>query len=211
MRYIYLHGFASSPHSRKATLFVDRLRACGIDLATLDLAPDFRNLTLTGQLAIVNNAVDGQPAVLIGSSLGGYLSALFASTHPEVKRLLLLAPAFDFFELWRQKLGPEKLEDWRENGEMRVYHYGMGRETDLGFQIMEDAERYPGYPDFTQPCLILHGRQDSVVPLENSERFQRTHPASAKVISFDSGHDMTEVLPEIWNFSREFLLDENVM
>ena len=39
----------------------------------------------------------GEPLVLMGSSLGGYLAALYAARHPSsVDRLILLAPAFRF-------------------------------------------------------------------------------------------------------------------
>ncbi len=167
MRFLYLHGFASSPASRKARLFAESLRLENIHLDALDLAPDFTRLTITGQLEVIEKAAQGDSVVLIGSSLGGYLAAIYAEKHPEVSRLLLLAPAFDFLALWTGELGPEKLREWRKNGAIPVFHYGVGREVPLGYQMMEDAEQYRPFPNFHQPCLILHGLRDTVVPYES--------------------------------------------
>jgi uncharacterized protein len=97
MKFVYLHGFASSPNSRKARFFEERFNELGIGLEVPDLAEgNFRNLTLTAQLNVVSRLCSGQPASLIGSSMGGYLAALYAARHPEVERLVLLAPAFSF-------------------------------------------------------------------------------------------------------------------
>lgn len=209
VRFIYLHGFASSPASRKARLFTDKLQERGIQAEALDLAPDFERLTISGQLTVIEDAVKGEPAVLIGSSLGGYLAALYAARHPEVDRLLLLAPAFDFYQLWKKVLGPAKLQEWRENRTICVYHYGKGRKIPLAFRFMEDAAQYQSFPDFNQPCLILHGAKDAVVPFEKSAWFAAAHADTAKLISLDSGHELTDVLNEIWNSSSTFLLGEN--
>lgn len=96
-RYVYLHGFASSPQSGKAQFFCKRLAEQGIDLAIPALdGGDFEHLTVTGQLHVVDAAVAGEPAVLFGSSLGGYLAALYAARHANIRKLILLAPAFQF-------------------------------------------------------------------------------------------------------------------
>lgn len=205
MRFVYLHGFASSPASRKARLFVEKLAPEGIKVEALDLAPDFRRLTISSQLQVVENALQGNPVTLIGSSMGGYLAALYAARHPEVDRLVLLAPAFDFYQLWATELGPGKLAEWRENGAISLFHYGTGQEALLNYQLMDDARQYPPFPDFSQPCLLLHGLKDVVVPFDNSARFAAAH-SNVILLSLDSGHEMTEVLNEIWNTSSTFLL-----
>ena len=76
MRIVYLHGFASSPQSSKARYFARRFAEKGIEFVVPQLDQgDFEHLTITGQLAVVETAVAGKPAVLMGSSLGGYLAA----------------------------------------------------------------------------------------------------------------------------------------
>lgn len=109
LRVLYLHGFASSPASRKAQFFATKLRDSAVDLQIPDLAQgNFQGLTITAQMDLLVTLLAGRPAALIGSSLGGYLAALYASSHAEVQRLVLLAPAFDFYRLWLHSLGPER-------------------------------------------------------------------------------------------------------
>ena len=208
MRIVYLHGFASSPASRKARHFVEKLTQNDIIVEALDLAPDFGHLTITSQLSVMENAINHQPVALIGSSMGGYLAALYAARHPEVSRLVLLAPAFDFYAIWAEQLGSARLEEWRKNGTISVFHYGTGRDAPLDYQLMTDAKQYQPYPDFQQPCLLLHGLKDTVVPFENSARFAALH-SNVSLVPVDSGHEMTDALDEIWNFSSTFLLGTN--
>ena len=193
-RIVYLHGFASSPASSKARYFRERLEAAGANVDVPDLAAgDFERLTITGQLAIVERAAAGEPVSLIGSSMGGYLAALYAARHPEVHRVVLLAPAFGFARRWAERLGAAQVESWRRSGAMDVFHYGQNRNCKLGYQLMADAERYEDYPDVSQPTLIFHGAQDDVVPARYSREFAATHPnATLEVVN--SGHELLEVL-----------------
>jgi pimeloyl-ACP methyl ester carboxylesterase len=210
LRVVYLHGFASSPDSRKARFFAEKLAGLGYAVEIPDLAAnDFEHLTITDQLQVVNaNAgpVSSAPVSLIGSSLGGYLAALFAAAHPgRVKRLILLAPAFGFHALWRAELGPERLRHWRETGSIPVFHYGKGRTLPLSFKLMEDAAQYDPFPDFPHSCLIFHGRRDPVVPLAQSLTFAASHPHT-RLVELESGHELTDVLDSIWVKSERFLM-----
>jgi len=55
----------------------------------------FEALTISGQLQGDRAGRRRSSVILMGSSLGGYLAALYASRHPDqVERLVLLAPAF---------------------------------------------------------------------------------------------------------------------
>jgi len=134
---IYLHGFASSPNSRKAMYFRRQLEAIGASVDVPDLAQgDFEHLTISGQLAAVERAAAGRPVALIGSSLGGYLAALYAARHPEVSRLVLLAPAFGFVTEWPERLGAEAVELWRRTGTREVFHYADARMRPLGYPVL---------------------------------------------------------------------------
>jgi pimeloyl-ACP methyl ester carboxylesterase len=207
LRVFYLHGFASGPSSRKACFFAARLRDRGIKLEILDLAQgDFRHLTITGQLELIGARLDGRPAVLIGSSLGGYLAALYAAEHPEIERLVLLAPAFDFNRLWRHGLGPERLAAWKRHGSMAVFHYAENREVPLDFEFIEDAARFPAFPRLTQPTLIFHGTQDPIVPISNSLLFAAAY-SRVRTRRLASGHELTDMLDTIWLESENFLIN----
>jgi alpha-beta hydrolase superfamily lysophospholipase len=207
-RIVYLHGFASGPSSTKARYLRARLEAAGAHVDIPDLAAgDFENLTLSGQLTVLESVArpDGraEPIALVGSSMGGYLAALYAARHEEVTRLVLLAPAFGFARRWPLRLGMDAMERWRSTGRMDVYHYGEGRARRLSYRLMEDAAQYEDDPDFHQPALIFHGKHDDVVPADVSRSFAATHP-NAKLEIVDSGHELLNVLdymaPKILDF-----------
>jgi len=193
-RVVYLHGFASGPQSSKARYFRTLLEAAGYAVDIPDLADgDFEHLTITGQLAVIERAARGQSVALIGSSLGGYLAALYAARHPEVQRMVLLAPAFGFAQRWPERLGPAAVAAWRHTGAIDVFHYAEGRNRKLGYQLLADGQRFESYPEFTQPALIFHGAHDDAVPVRYSQEFAASHPNAALEV-LNAGHDLLNVL-----------------
>jgi pimeloyl-ACP methyl ester carboxylesterase len=205
MKYIYLHGFASSPSSSKARYFARRMKDRGIDMSIPGLDEGrFETLTLSAQLAVIEREAAGQPSVLLGSSMGGYLAALAAARHAWVTKLVLLAPAFAFPTRWNQVFGAARLDEWKRAGAVPVFHYGEGRHKMLSYQLIEDATQYEDFPNFSQPALILHGRLDEVVPATLSEQFAATH-ANATLRLYNSGHELHDVMDQMWNETEQFL------
>jgi len=206
MRIVYLHGFASSPQSSKARFFAERFTELRVPFTAPELDEgSFETLTISRQLSVIENAVDGELVVMMGSSMGGYLAALFAARHVEqVEKMVLLAPAFQFPTRWKARYSVEELERWRAQGTIPFFHYGYKEERGLGYQIVEDASRYEDEPAFRQPALVLHGRCDEVVPAEVSKAFAEGHPnVTLRVV--DSGHELTDVLGELWRETAAFL------
>lgn len=198
MRWLYLHGFASSPSSKKAAFFRERFAAVGTTLEVPDLtAGDFEHLTLSGQLQVIESELRGEAACLVGSSMGGYLAALYAARHPEIERVVLLAPAFGFARRWPLRLGEDVTRQWRETGWMTLFHYGRGQEARIHYGLLEDGLCYEDYPAVEQPVLVFHGTRDDVVPSEFAAEFQRRH-RRAEVYFLDSGHELTDRLDEMW-------------
>jgi len=205
IRTLYLHGFASSPASFKAQYFARRFGEQGWPLDIPDLnGADFRRLTLTEQLSTVERCAAGEPVNLIGSSLGGYLAALYAARHGEVRRLVLLAPAFGFARLYEESLGAEKVKHWEQRGAIGVMHYALGGEAELGWQFLADARRYEEEPAITQPCLIIHGTRDAVVPVQVSRQFARTRTC-CELFEADSDHELRDQVEVIWEAASSFL------
>lgn len=202
---LYLHGFASSPLSKKAQYFASRFAAAGRPFLAPDLVTEgFRHLTLTGQLRAIERATAGRPVSLIGSSMGGYLAALYAARHLEVEKLILFAPAFGFARLWAEYIGPEQLAAWQASGALPVMNYAAGESAEVGWQLMEDALSYEEHPAITQPCLIYHGAADTVVPVEVSRAFARLHPA-VELREVDDGHELLQDLAGLCQASLDFL------
>lgn len=205
MRIVYLHGFASSPQSGKAQFFRERFadRGIAVEIPQLDEG-NFAGLTITGQLGVIERTVADRPAILMGSSLGGYLAALFASRSMAVEKLILMAPAFAFPRRWRERYSREEMERWQQLGTAQVFHYGYQQEIPLGYQLVEDSLQYEDDPDFGQPALVLHGIHDEVVPVEISKVYAARHP-NVTLRLLDSGHELTDRLEEMWTETAVFL------
>ena len=205
MRVLYLHGFASGPKSRKASFFVHQLSKFNIPVQVPDLSEgDFEHLTITGQLKVIDRVIGDEAVILIGSSLGGYLAALCAAQYKQVAKVVLLAPAFRFHDLWVKQLSAEGMKRWQTEGSLSVFHYADERERTVGYQLIEDAQQYSSFPDFQQPALIFHGNQDGTVPVDSSVDFAGTHP-NAELVRINSGHELTDALDAIWQKTQYFL------
>lgn len=199
--YIYLHGFASSPQSKKAQYLRDRFAEIGINLNIIDLnAGDFSNLTLTRQIEQTQSFFlnDDSPITIIGSSFGGLTAAWLGERYLQVQKLILLAPAFDFLSHWLPKLGKKPIQQWHKSGYISVYHYGEKQELPLHYQFITDIKQYEeSQLKRVVPTLILHGKNDDVIPIQASRNYMEQHPW-VKLIELESDHTLTNVMPEIW-------------
>lgn len=204
---VYLHGFASSPQSSKASWFERELTARGVGYSCPDFnEPAFETLTVTRMLAQVRDAVAAAPAgpvALVGSSLGGFvaLHAAAADETGRVDRLVLLAPAIDFGGNRLRQLGEHGIDEWRRSGSLRLFHYGYHEPRDVGFALYEDAARYDAFAvPIRQPALVVQGRQDDLVEASTVERWASSRP-SVDLRVVEDGHQLTESMPFIWRES----------
>ncbi|GDZ92327.1 protein of unknown function UPF0227 [Planktothrix agardhii CCAP 1459/11A] len=209
--YLYLHGFASSPASKKAEYLRDRFASLSINLNIPDLNQgDFSHLTLTRQLQQIPTELspDTSDIVVIGSSFGGLTAARFAEQNLSVKRLILLAPAFNFLSEWFPKLGAEKLNLWKTQGYLSIYHYAEKQNLPLHYDFLEDLAQYPDEQLQRQiPTLILHGINDEVIPIQASQNYAAQRPW-VSLIELNSDHSLDNVLGEIWQEIRNFLEED---
>jgi uncharacterized protein len=200
LKYLYLHGFASGPRSRKAQYLATQFATIGIELHLPDLNQGgFTDLTISRQLQQAATYLTGnEPVTVIGSSLGGWVALLLAQHYAQVEKLVLLAPAFGFPKLWLERLGSETLQDWQQSGQLAVDHYVEKQSLPLQYQFVVDAQQYlASNLERNLPTLILHGQSDAVVPIELSRNFLATH-SWAHLIELDSDHGLGDVLDPIW-------------
>jgi uncharacterized protein len=206
--YIYLHGFASGPKSAKAQYLRDRFQDLRHSLWIPDLnQDDFSHLTLTRQLHQVETTLPSLPSPigLIGSSFGGLTAAWLGDRHEQVQRLVLLAPAFGFLDHWLPKLGDAQLFQWQANGYLAVYHHAQGRSLPLHYDFVSDAQRYQDNAlQRPIPTLILHGRNDEVIPIEASRAYA-AHRPWVELVELDSDHALGDVQDSIWSATQKFL------
>jgi uncharacterized protein len=200
-QYIYLHGFASSPASVKAMYLQECFEGVGIQLAVPDLNQgDFAHLTISRQVQQVVDLLprDKSPVVLIGSSLGGLTAAIVAQKYPQVNRLILLAPAFDFLSHWLPKIGEKQLNLWERDRYLPIYHYGQQKLLPLHYNFIIDAHRYHlCQGDELVTTLIVHGTADDVIPIASSRDFAAKY-SSVKLLEVDSDHNLRNFNHYIW-------------
>lgn len=200
-KYIYLHGFASSPQSAKAQKLKSFFATENISLIIPDLNQnDFYNLTLTRQIQQISTYIEDEQnsVILIGSSLGGLTAAWTAEKCEKVNQLILLAPAFEFFSNWVNNLDTNIINNWKNQGELSIYHYGYQQKSPLSYQFITDGKTYNETTlKRSIPTLIFHGKQDEVIPIESSYNYTKTREW-VKLIELDSDHGLTDMIPDIW-------------
>ena len=211
---VYLHGFASSPQSSKATFFAERFAREGIRFLCPDLnRPGFETLTVSRMLQQLEDQIAPLPpteVVLIGSSLGGFVAIEAAARHAghatrPISRLILLAPAVELeWDRWSE-IGPGGVERWRKDGHVEVFHYALDRPERLAFGFYEDATQYdPASRRLELPMLVFQGRQDESVSPAIVERFAQ-HQRAATLHMLDDTHQLKNSLDVIWQETARFL------
>ena len=214
MHVIYLHGFASSPHSSKAQFLAERFAARGVNYLCPDFnLPDFSTLTVSRMLAQLEQEIASLPpgnVVLIGSSLGGFVAVEAAAAnvnqarHP-ISSLVLLAPAVDLeWERWPE-VGPGGIRRWRQTGSIEVFHFAENKPQRLNYGFYEDIQRYtPAARQLNIPVVIFQGTHDESVNPEAVERFACAQ-ANATLHLLDDGHQLKNSLDFIWLEISRFL------
>jgi pimeloyl-ACP methyl ester carboxylesterase len=211
MQVLYLHGFASSPDSSKATFLSRKFAERGISTIVPDLnAPDFSTLTVTRMLQQVREvlATLGEPFVVIGSSLGGFVAVQAALEHPSrIARLVLLAPALDFDGNRLSELGDRGLTAWKSSNRLMVFHYGSGRMMPVHYDLYADALRYNALDaKLSQPIQVFQGRFDTAVNPVTVERWAAARP-NVELHMLDDDHQLLKSLEGIWTDMERFVCE----
>jgi uncharacterized protein len=211
MLVLYLHGFASSARSSKATFFGKRLlEEAGIRLETPDFnEPDFSTLTITRMIGQVLGIVDAHPGErvsLIGSSLGAFVAVQVAVARPDrVRSLILLAPALDFGGNRMKSLGGVGIDEWKRTNRLDVFHHGSGRIMPVHYELYADARRYDCvHAALSMPIQVFQGRRDDAVDPVTVEQWSRARP-NVELHLLDDGHQLTASVEYIWREMKEFL------
>jgi pimeloyl-ACP methyl ester carboxylesterase len=206
----YLHGFASSARSTKAAYFADRLRERGVPLLCPDFnEPDFATLTLTRMIEQLGSELarlEGRPATLIGSSLGGTLALLAAARFgAAVDRLVLLAPAVMFAKPGHHLLPPERVEEWQHRGALPFFHHAYEGERLLNYSFYADSLKYDAFhAAVSQPTLIFQGLRDASVDHRTVEAFAAARP-NVTLSLLEDDHQLIASLPKMWEGVADFL------
>ncbi len=199
---IFLHGFASSANSTKARYLAERLAGLpDVRFHVPDFNPtpkDFEFLTITGMVNRLRQYLidhDVEAGDLIASSLGGLVALHYSHRFGGVGRLLLLAPVLSYGSL----LFPgDMFRQWQTEGVTEFSHYGFPGKVPLRYDFHLDGLRYSGQIPPPAPILILHGKADEIVPVQNSRDYALQYPEMVKLVELDSDHGLLDQMQAIW-------------
>jgi pimeloyl-ACP methyl ester carboxylesterase len=138
-------------------------------------------------LVSVADAGAGSPVILLGHSLGGYLSCRYAIEHPErVSALILIATGPGF-------RSPDAREKW--NADVRRGAEKQGRpETLVG--LHEDSFVMDHLADIACPALVIVGSNDAAF-VGATDYIERKVPGIERITIDDAGHMVPETHGEI--------------
>ncbi len=195
---IYSHGFGGS--HQYGTQYAEAMAARGYVVYCFDFcggSPTSRSDGSQYEMSIFTeeqdlenviemiqklNYVDEKNIFLLGSSQGGAVSAMTAADHKEeIAGAVLLYPAFVIVDNAMEQF--DTIEDVPET----YFHMFMevGRTY---FEGLFDYDIYEDIKAYDKDVLIIHGDEDSIVPVSYSERAIEVYPsAQLKVIS-GAGH-----------------------
>ena len=132
---------------------------------------DFREGTISrwraDALAVLDELAPG-PAVLVGSSMGGWIACLAAMARPgQVKAMVLIAPAPDFTQKLMEPALPAEARAALLTDGVWLQPSDYGDPNPITRALLEDGARWsilPGPIPIEAPVRILQGGQDPDVP-----------------------------------------------
>lgn len=198
---IFVHGHSSDKNTKNFVRLTEIFNANHIPSLRFDISGHgesegvFEEITVSQAVDDILSAIKfikekGYKKIgIIGSSFGGLASIIAASKTPELFCLVLKSPVSNYEEKYKLE-GKHFLEDWEKKG-VRSYQSGRKGKLKLNYSFYEDAVGNDGYkvsPHIKSPTLIVHGDQDTVVPVEQSINLARLIPGSRLEIIHDADH-----------------------
>jgi pimeloyl-ACP methyl ester carboxylesterase len=172
---VFVHGLGGShlnwcllgPH-----LAADR-RAVALDLRGFGLTPGLRvNSTVQANARLLDRwiqTVVGEPVILVGNSMGGLISILETSNHPDiVKGVVLLDPALPL---------PLQKPDWQVSAQFLLYALpGLGELTVA--KLLASVTPEQGVQQLLQLCFADPSRADPEMIRAEVALGTKRHPAT---------------------------------
>ena len=135
---------------------------------------------------------------LIGHSMGGGISIIQTAEDSRIKKLVTMASISAFGNLWPK----EAKEQWKLSGIMYMPNKRTGQEMPLKATLLDDLKNNPGRLDILakaaqikQPWLIVHGDEDTTVPLNHAKELEKANKHAKLTIIKGGDHTLNATQP----------------
>lgn len=200
---MFCGGYRSDMGGTKATYLEAQCRARGQSYVRFDYRGhghsegNFDDSTISDwtndALAVFDILSEGRDVILVGSSMGGWISLLVAKVRQEqVRAFIGIAAAPDFTEdMYHNRFTEEQRIELKDKGVLYVPNDYSDVPYTYTYKFYEDGKanlllNEKQSVDF--PMCLIQGRKDVDVPYEWAERIKATyHGADCKIIAVDDG------------------------
>jgi pimeloyl-ACP methyl ester carboxylesterase len=172
----------------------------------------FGDNTFTMELDDLNTVIDfvcegpAMPSAtevyLIGHSMGGGIGIIKTAEEKRIKKLVTMASISGFRNLW-----PKEIEDqWRLQGVTYMANKRTGQQMPLKVSLLNDLEKHPvrlnilaKAAEIKQPWLIVHGSEDTTVPLSHAQELKNANPGAEFLLISGGDHTFGAAHPYLEN------------
>ncbi len=162
-----------------------KTKSTGLKTTQMSLFTEEKDLLAVIKAISQRNDVRKNKILLVGGSQGGAVSALTASRHPQqIGALALMYPAFSITDYAQSAF--RNYSDVPQT--VNLFGFKLGK---IYFKHLFDMDLTKLATKFTGPVLIVHGKQDIVVPYQYSRTAAHNFKNAELKLLPHAGHDFT--------------------
>lgn len=199
---LIIHGFAGGTYDqerlanyleRHAKLDVYSFTLPGHEKRTFKTAK-YQEWIKASEEMIDSLIKDGYRSIyLIGHSMGGVIATYLSSKYPQVKKLVLAAPAFNYLVVEGESSTMDKFKSGINmvinNDRDEVFTRFLKLPITSFSEFTKLVDKYKdSYKDVNVPTLILQGDKDTLVPIKSSMELYENLPVKEKNLVILNGY-----------------------
>lgn len=211
---VLLHGFLASKED--LYFIAENFSKKGLDVLCLDLYAhgesegNFNELTISKCVNDLHEIISSFREMksyskysLLGYSIGGYIALSYCSKFSGINSIVLCAPVSDFKDLFKSA----DLKEWKTNNMLKDRSLSLN--INLNYDFYQDGIEIFSYEKAKKmniKTLIVHGSNDDVVPLEQSNNLTNALKRSILHIISSAEHDnLFSVDKKVMDLMFEFI------
>jgi pimeloyl-ACP methyl ester carboxylesterase len=182
---MFLGGFRSDMEGTKAQFLEEKSKELGLAYIRFDYSGhgvsqgDFKDGYISewadDALAVLDELTEG-PVMLIGSSMGGWISLLLALKRPmRIHSIIGLAAAPDFTKIMESKMSEAQRQEMEKNGYFELGNDYSDDPYIITKKLIDDGCEQcllNGEIDITAPVRLIQGKKDADVDWRTAEKIK---------------------------------------